>query len=201
MKIYPWDEVTKEALSPVEKPDNHPNPIGRCETITAPPAPNPEGHIARAVLTDEGWFDHWEVVIDRRGAQCWLSNGSPCTIDEIGIDIPDGVLTTPPPSALYTTHDESLWIIDMEALSNQIRAERDGKLTAFYAPVIQQLTRWIDEAEGDPAALTHYKSQRTAWHAWADALCDLPDQPGWPWPEGDVPWPEHPPKPTRYTAP
>ncbi|VFQ47225.1 hypothetical protein, partial [Desulfoluna butyratoxydans] len=83
----------------------------------------------------------------------------------------------------------------------QIRATRDDKLKVEYQPAAQQLTRWIDSSEDNPAAQAHYKTQRAAWHAWADALCDLPDQSGWPWPGGDVPWPEQPPKPTRYTAP
>ncbi|MCG8471382.1 MAG: phage tail assembly chaperone [Desulfobacterales bacterium] len=113
--------------------------------------------------------------------------------------MPDKCLTVPPPSALHTTHDGSVWLIDMAARSSHIRAERDGKLTAIYAPAIEQLNRWIDSSEDNPAALAHYKTQRSAWHAWADALCDLPDQPGFPWPDGDVPWPEQPPKPTRYT--
>jgi len=87
---------------------------------------------------------------------------------------------------------------ESQALAESIRYERDGLLANFYAPAIQQLSRWIDNAEGDSATLGHYKAQRSAWHAWADALCDLPDHLDWPWPDGDVPWPEQPPKPTRY---
>ncbi|VVS90791.1 tail fiber assembly protein [Desulfoluna spongiiphila] len=83
----------------------------------------------------------------------------------------------------------------------EIRTQRNFILLDIYSPVIQQLTRWIDSSEDNPNAQAHYKTQRAAWHAWADSLCDLPDQPGWPWPEGDVPWPEQPPKATRYTAP
>lgn len=89
----------------------------------------------------------------------------------------------------------------IDEVGTSIRIERDTKLNENYSRAIQQLTRWINEAEHNPAALTHYKTQRTAWHAWADALCYLPDQPGWPWLDSDVPWPEHPPKPTRYDAP
>lgn len=199
MRVYPWNQNTMEAMPPIDKPDNHPNPLAGNETETVPPASISEGQIARAVLTDEGWFDHWDVVIDRRGAQYWMHDGSSCTLNEIGVDIPDGVLTTPPPSSLHTTHDGSSWIIDEAALCSQIRAQRDGKLTAVYAPAIEQVNRWIDESGDNAAALAHYKAQRSAWHTWADALCDLPEQPGFPWPNGDVPWPEQPPKPTRYT--
>ena len=84
-------------------------------------------------------------------------------------------------------------------LSTARRQERDVKYRNEYRDALEELTRFVDEAEDNPVALAHYKTQRSAWHTWADALCDLPDQPGFPWPEGDVPWPEQPPKPTRYT--
>ncbi|WP_300674067.1 hypothetical protein [Desulfoluna sp.] len=91
--------------------------------------------------------------------------------------------------------------MDLPMLAESQRQERDGKLMGVYSPTIEQLARWIDSAEDNPAAFADYKAQRTAWHAWADALCDLPNQPGFPWPDGDVPWPEQPPKPMRYKAP
>ncbi|VVS92175.1 tail fiber assembly protein [Desulfoluna spongiiphila] len=89
----------------------------------------------------------------------------------------------------------------LEELAEQIRSIRNDKLRSDYESSVQQLIRWIDEAEDNPAALAEYKTQRSAWHTWADALCDLPDQPGFPWPESEVLWPKQPPKPTRYTAP
>lgn len=90
---------------------------------------------------------------------------------------------------------------DEEIRNRGLRSDRDIKLTTIYSPAIEQLFRWFDSAEGDTAALAYYKAQRSTWHAWADALCDLPGQSGWPWPGSEVPWPEQPPKPTRYEAP
>lgn len=189
-----------QALPPVEKPDNHPNPVGRCETDTPTPEDIPSGYAARAVLTYEGWFDAWEVVIDHRGKEYWTSDGEKHSIADLDVAVPLGCLTTPPPSPLHRTHDGTAWIVDLSMLAHARRQERDARLAGAYSPVIEQLTRWIDDAENSPVALADYKAQRALWHAWADALCDLPNQPGWPWPEGEVPWPEQPPKPTRYGA-
>lgn len=198
MKVYPWHETTKEALSPTEKPDNHPNPIGRCETATPTPENIPTGYAARAVLTNEGWFHEWEVVIDKRDTTYWSKDGSKHTITDLAVDVPEGCLETKPPSPYHRTHDGTAWVVDESMLSTVRRQERDDKLSSVYSPTIEQLSRWIDSAEDDLSALADYKAQRTVWHAWADALCDLPNQPGFPWPEGDVPWPEQPPKPTRF---
>ncbi|VFQ42475.1 hypothetical protein [Desulfoluna butyratoxydans] len=85
-------------------------------------------------------------------------------------------------------------------LKETLRFERDTKISEAYSPAIQQLTRWIDNNRDAPDARAYYTRQRNAWHAWADALCTLPDQPGFPWPEGEVPWPEQPPRPTPYDA-
>ncbi|VFQ46927.1 hypothetical protein [Desulfoluna butyratoxydans] len=200
MKVYPWDESTNEALLPVVKPDNHPNPIGRSETATPVPENIPAGYAARAALTAEGWFRGWEVVIDKRGDAYWTQDGIKNSVSELGNDIPDGSLTEPPPTHFHRTHDGASWLLDLPLLSAARRKERDGKLLAIYAPASQQLSRWIDEAEDDSAAFAFYKSQRSVWHVWADALCDLPDQSGFPWADGDVPWPEQPPSPMRYAT-
>jgi hypothetical protein len=201
MIIYPWRDSTREALHPAEKPDDHPNPIGRCETAIPTPTDIPTGYATRAVLSNDGWFKAWEVVIDNRGKKYWAQDGEKHSILDLGIEVPAGCLTSPPPSPFHLTHDGSAWIVDLPMVSEARRQERDVLLSASYSPTIEQLTRWIDEAEANPAALAHYKAQRSAWHVWADALCDLPNQSGFPWPDGDTPWPEQPPKPTRYTAP
>ena len=85
-------------------------------------------------------------------------------------------------------------------ITETTRKERDFKFTYVYSPAIQQLTRWIDNNQDIPDALAHYTQQRDAWYTWADALCALPDQTGFPWPEGEVPWPEQPPRPTSHDA-
>ena len=86
-------------------------------------------------------------------------------------------------------------------LAEMIRVKRDRNLTTLYAPATQQLSRWIDEAEeeGSTEALAYYKTQRAAWHAYADALCDLPEKEGFPWAGEEVPWPVQPEKPHRFT--
>lgn len=198
MNVYPWNKKNNEALPSVTKSDDHPNPIGRCETATPTPENIPDGYAARAVLTDEGWFREWEVVIDKRDTEYWTQDGARHTISDLAVDVPEGCLVTEPQTPYHRTHDGSEWIVDVALLSNARRQERDGKLSAIYAPASQQLSRWIDEAEDDSAAFAFYKNQRSAWHAWADVLCDLPDQSGFPWADGDVPWPEQPPKPMRY---
>ena len=198
MKIYPWNEDTKEALHSIKKDDRHPNPIGRFETEVPTPENIPPGHAARAVLTDEGWFDSWEMAVDNRGKEYWSQDGVQYSISDLGAEVPTDCLTVPPPSSFHSTHDGSEWIVNLSMLTAARRQERDGKLASAYSSTLEQLSRWIDSVE-DAAAQEHYKAQRTAWHAWADALCDLPNQPGFPWPEEDVPWPEQPPKPTRYT--
>lgn len=200
MKIYPWNEENREALPKIEKPDDHPNPIGRCETGTPTPENIPSGFVARAILTSEGGFDTWEVVIDKRGEAYWTQDGVKHSVSDLGNDIPVGSLTEPPPTHFHRTHDGVSWLLDLPMLADARRKERDGKLSAIYAPASQQLSRWIDEAEGDSTALAYYKNQRSAWHAWADALCDLPDQSGFPWADGDVLWPEQPPRPMRYES-
>ena len=198
MIVYPWHEATKEALPQIKKTADHPNPIGRSETDTPTPESIPSGRIIRAVLTEEGWFKSWEIVVDQRGSEYWTQDGIKHIILDLNLNIPTDCLTTPPPSPFHRTHDGSAWIVDLPILTATRRQERDGKLSSAYSPALEQLTRWIDKAESNPAALAHYKTQRSAWHAWADALCDLPDQHGFPWPDGEVPWPTQPPTPTRY---
>lgn len=141
----------------------------------------------------------WKIVIDNRGTEYWTQDGIKHSISELNVPTPEDCLTSPPPSPFHRTHDGSAWILDLPLLATTRRQERDARLAGAYCPAIEQLTRWIDEAEDSPAALSDYKAQRSLWHAWADALCDLPGQPGWPWPDGEVPWPQQPQTPTRYT--
>lgn len=72
-----------------------------------------------------------------------------------------------------------------------LRAARDVYLRDDYDPKITQLSRQLRLATTDDerAAIT---SQIAAWDAWAAALCNLPEQPGAPWPAGDIPWPVMP---------
>ena len=161
-------------------------------TLSPPPTPK-DGYGFK--LIDSAWKE----LPDYTGTTIWnRTTREERVIQEVG-EVWDAQWTElPPPSPFHLTHDGSAWILDEPSLAAARRKERDGKITGVYIPASQQLTRWIDSAEGEPAALAYYKTQRTAWHVWADALCDLPEQPTWPWPDGEVSWPEQPPKPTRY---
>ena len=59
-----------------------------------------------------------------------------------------------------------------------LRSERDARLTNTDKMLLQD---YPISAE----ALAHVKAYRAA-------LRDLPDQPGAPWPDGDIPWPIKP---------
>lgn len=138
--------------------------------------------------------------MDKRGTDYWSQDGAKHSITDLGCDIPAGSLITPPPSPFHTTHNGTTWVVDVPMVAESRRQERNAKISEAYSPAIQQLTRWIDNNREVPEPLAYYTRQRDAWHAWADALCTLPDQPGFPWPEGEVPWPEQPPRPTPYDA-
>ena len=162
-------------------------------TLEPPPTPQ-DGHGLKLIN------GIWEELPDQRGLKIWNRfTGEERTLKEVGEVWDDQWTDTPPPDPFYHIHDGSHWVVDEPTLAAERRRVRDGKITGIYTPAEQQLSRWIDMAEGNPTPLAHYKAQRTAWHAWANALCNLPDQPGWPWPEGDAPWPEQPSKPMEYT--
>jgi hypothetical protein len=82
-----WDGIERYA-----KPD--PYDVGNwllpggC-TFEVPPTTS-QGEIARlAGLT-------WEVVIDKRGTEFWLADGTECVITEIDTDLPEGALLEKP---------------------------------------------------------------------------------------------------------
>ena len=69
--------------------------------------------------------------------------------------------------------------IDLEALANQVRAERDYCLVTFVDPLVTNPLRWN--------ALTPEKQQE--WIDYRQALLDIPEQEGFP---TNVIWPMKP---------
>ena len=63
----------------------------------------------------------------------------------------------------------------VENMFTALRAERDARLTATDKYLLPDYPISADDLE-------QVKAYRTA-------LRDLPDQPGAPWPDGDIPWP------------
>lgn len=121
------------------------------------------------------------------GTPYWLPSegdvhGSPARLMQTVGPLPDGAVTTEPAA----TTDE---------LFAALRGARDAKLRDEYDPHIAQLIRQQRRASTDEerAAIA---TQIAAWDAYAVALCDLPEQDGTPWTDGDIPWPT-PPKATK----
>lgn len=73
-----------------------------------------------------------------------------------------------------------------------IRGKRDNLLQA-YDKKISQLNRALYMAESE-AGKEKIRTSIQAWHEYAQALCDLPSQPGAPWDGGGegTPWPKEP---------
>lgn len=163
-------------------------------TLTPPHAPA-AGYVLKLVNSE------WEEILDRTGTKLWnRATGEERIITEADEQWDDQWTEVPPPSAFHTSHDGTEWILNEELLASTIRLNRDAKIDKIYIPAIQQLSRWIDGSEDDSAAQAHYKAQRAVWHDWAEALCDLPTQSGFPWPIADVPWPPEPVVPEKYSA-
>lgn len=81
-------------------------------------------------------------------------------------------------------------------LGRMVRAERDRLLREIYDPAVNQLRRKIDEAgAGGEGSVAELGEKLFAWHEYANALENLPEQEGFPWDgPGDelVPWPVRP---------
>lgn len=84
--------------------------------------------------------------------------------------------------------------LSVEMLGDRVRQERDIRLKEVYDPVMNQLDRRVRlaEAAGNFEDVAEYNLQRMAWYTWAESLCSLPEAEGFPWAEGDIPWPEEP---------
>lgn len=149
-------------------------------TITPPPAPIPDGHVAR-------WTGNaWEVVEDHRqhldekgakegGTPYWLPDQgdnwqSPARYMENLGPLPAGAVTVRPEKPAPTEAE----------LFQQLRAERDRRIAATDFLLMQDYPIPAD--------------QRTVVQAYRQALRDLPAQDGAPWDGGgkETPWPAAP---------
>lgn len=60
----------------------------------------------------------WVVSVDHRGSEYWTQDGQKHSIDDLGIEIPEGSLAMPPPSEFHLIHDGFMWILDTEEKYN-----------------------------------------------------------------------------------
>lgn len=79
----------------------------------------PEAEQCHAVVRVGGKYGEWQQVIDRRGTEYWLSDGSKYTIDELGVDIPDDALLSPPEPSI-----EEKFQAEMDALNSSYEREQ-----------------------------------------------------------------------------
>jgi hypothetical protein len=187
LRVYPWHPITKEELPPIDKPDGHGNAVAGNETLTPTHKNIPAGHKNRAVVEDKGAYEKfikWEIVLDKRGTDYWTKDGQKHTIKELNIDVPDGCLTSVPSSPFHTTHDGNGWIIDIPMLIAARKGEREARINAF---------RWRIQRHRDEVDLGHALTEPLQpLLQYVQDLRDLPAQDGFPWPDGDVPWPPEP---------
>lgn len=96
MKIYHYHPVTKEFLA-AGSADKDPMVKGSwlipAHACTDEPSEREYGY---AVVRVGGKNGKWQQVIDKRGTEYWLDDGSKHEIGELGADIPDSALLSPP---------------------------------------------------------------------------------------------------------
>jgi len=84
---------------------------------TAEPLPELEPeHVAVRVGGKHG---NWQSMLDKRGTEYWLIDGSKYTIDELGVDVPDDALLSPPEP---TTEEK--FQAEMDALNSSYEQEQ-----------------------------------------------------------------------------
>jgi hypothetical protein len=169
MVIYHFDRETGEYLcsgvarvDPLEK-----LPVVPAHSTSAAPPAVREGEAA--VWVDDGW---WTIVEDHRGESGYL-DGEPITVSDLG-PLPDGWSDTPPAPAPPT--------------ADEVREERDRRLREGDKRVLQ-LARQVREAVRGGIDTTAMEADLAAWDAHQTALCNVPDQPGFP---ATVEWPVPP---------
>ncbi len=114
----------------------------------------------------------WIYIEDHREEKGYV-NGVAYTIEDYG-PYPEGWSETPPP-------------LTTEELFDRLRGQRNARINS----VLWMRERHADELElGKETTLT--PEQYTALLTYIQALRDLPDQLGAPWPGGDIPWPAKP---------
>lgn len=179
MTVYHYDGVSREFLgtgaadvSPLE-PGVYLIPANA--TTNQPPEPQ-EGYAC--VWTGEVW----RFVEDHRGAEGYV-DGVFIKMTELG-PLPDEWSENPSAPT-------------KEELAAGVRFERDRRMREVYDPAVNQLRRKIDTAQeaGETEEASALRERLFVWHAYANALETLPEQPGFPWngpQDPEAPWPEEP---------
>lgn len=96
MKIYHYHSKTKEFIGTGEAdkdPMDANNWLIPAHACTEEPLENKDGFAAVRVGGKHG---EWQQLIDKRGTKYWLADGSKHTINEIGVDVPNDALLSPP---------------------------------------------------------------------------------------------------------
>lgn len=147
-------------------------------TLIPPPTPR-EGYGLKLINRD------WVALPDYTGTTIWhKSTREERVIQEVGEIFDDQWTMLPPPSPFYHTHNGSLWIIDMEALIEARKSERDSRINSL---------RWRIERHRDEVELNlPFTEPIQPLLQYIQDLRDIPQKPGFPWLEGSVPWPPQP---------
>lgn len=77
----------------------------------------------------------------------------------------------------------------------RIKQERNRLLYEIYDPAVLQIKRELDKANHRGLDTSTLENHLLLWHMYADALCDIPEQEGFPWggvDDPNVPWPTPP---------
>ena len=81
----------------------------------------------------------WETVCDFRGATYYEKDGTKVTIEKVGVEIPDGVLTYQSPLRFHTTHDGEKWILDAARKKKHEDTQYKRDRVIEYIPIKDQL--------------------------------------------------------------
>lgn len=108
-------------------------------SLPATPGTSSPFNATREALPDSvpGYWPKWEdgawlMVQDLRGTEFWYPDGYSDTIKELGESLPAGVLTTPPPTIIHTTHNGSEWLLDKDRLIKAVQENRKEALNAGF---------------------------------------------------------------------
>lgn len=184
MRIYRYSRKTREYVGSSEARESPLEPgvylVPANATATAPPDAQ-EGY---ARVWDGA---SWAQVEDHRGETVYsIATGEVVPITAPG-PLPDGVTALVPGPCPIWDAEAAAWTTDTDALAAAVRAERDSRIEAvvwrverYHRQVRLGLTPTEDISDLD---------------AYIQALCDVPEQPGFPWTgldDPNCPWPEEP---------
>ncbi|BBD08447.1 phage tail assembly chaperone [Desulfovibrio ferrophilus] len=196
MQIFNYHPVTGEYLgNGIARPD--PLEEGRFlipahATEVAPPE---AGERQASVWADQAW----SLMEDHRGEIYYSTvTGEPVVIEYLG-DVPKELTGIAPGDFQIWDAEAETWADDLQALNflhaSALRTERDRRVREVYDAAVMQLLRERRKAVAMAGDVAIVDALIADWDAYVDALCSLPDQPGFPWQGPDdlvVPWPEPP---------